>query len=102
MNFVNLTPHEICEATTGMKVPPSGDVARVSSSQVQITEINGIPFYKTEFGKIEGLPDPAPDTIYIVSGLVFDRSDRTDIIAPGNLVRNEKGQPIGCQGFRVK
>ena len=24
---------------------------------------------------------------------------RTDVLAPGPLVRNEQGQPIGCQGL---
>jgi hypothetical protein len=102
MKVINLTPHEICEATTGQTFPPSGGIARVSSSQVKIKEINGIPFYRTEFHEIEGLPDPEPDTMYIVSGMIFDRCSRTDVIAPGNLVRDNKGQPIGCQGFRIK
>jgi hypothetical protein len=27
--------------------------------------------------------------------------DRLDLLSPGNLVRNEHGQPAGCVGYRA-
>ena len=102
MTFVNLTPHTINEINSGKAFSPSGDVARVSSEKKEIKKVGGIPLFEVEFGEVQGLPEPQPDTIYIVSGMVLSAaSDREDLVAPGDLVRNEEGQPIGCNGFRV-
>lgn len=100
MNFVNLTPHTINEVTTGQSFAPSGIVARVATRKSKLYEHAGIPVYKTELGVVEGLPDPVKDTIYIVSALTLNKcGSRSDVVSPGNLQRDEKGQPIGCLGF---
>lgn len=102
--IINLTAHTIDEVTTGQSYPTSGVIARVK--QVTITKgyFDKIPLYSTTFGAIEGLPDPQKDTIYIVSALALNAvpSHRTDVVAPGNIMRNEHGQPLGCVGFRTK
>jgi hypothetical protein len=105
MNFINLTPHALTlRAPNGEDtiVAPSGTVARVSTTPgAQVGELNGIPlFSNTTFGAVEGLPAPAADTIYIVSGLVGGRvSGRDDVVVPGTgpqdgAVRNDKGHII--------
>lgn len=101
MTIINLTQHIINETTTGRSFTPSGQIARVDSAQAEVCRRDGIPVYHTTFGKISGLPDPKLDTFYIVSAIVLNATDRTDIMAPGNLRRDENGQPIGCQGFRL-
>lgn len=102
MKFINLTSHTINEVSTGKIFPTSGRVARVKSSTQKVQEHVGIPLFKSEFGEIEGLPDPQPNTMYIVSALALKAIfDRTDVVAPGNLQRDENGQPIGCFGFRL-
>lgn len=104
MKFINLTPHIITEITSGQSFKPSGIIARVKSSTEKISSHSGCPIYKSVFGDIEGLPNTKPDTIYIVSALALNAvpAHRTDVVAPGNLQRNQEGQPIGCMGFRVK
>ncbi len=102
MKFVNLTPHSLYEVTTGTTIPTSGIIARVKSSTVIAGKHAGIPIYATEFGELEGLPEPVEGTMYVVSSLALNAvpAHRRDVVAPGNLVRDEAGQPIGCTGFR--
>ena len=101
--LVNLTPHQINEVTTRTAFPPSGTIARVSVQYTEAGKVNGIPLYKAVYGLVTGLPAPEDDTIYIVSGLVLEAlqgSGRSDCVAPGELVRDEAGKPIGCRGFK--
>ncbi len=102
MIFKNLTSHSICEVTTGQTIPPSGVVARVKSSTIKIGEHASAPIYTSTFGEVEGLPKPEEGVIYIVSALTLNAvANRTDVVAPGNLQRDQDGNPIGCIGFRV-
>lgn len=102
--IVNLTAHTINEVTTGNSYPASGIVARVKSSTTKVGQHGGCPIYVSEFSDIEGLPEPVENVVYIVSALALNAvpAHRTDVVAPGNLQRDEKGQPIGCVGFRRK
>jgi len=99
--FTNLTPHAINEVTTGQTFPPSGISARVATTSEEVEVVDGIPFNKTQFGEVAGLPDPTPNVIYIVSGLVKSAVDRSDVVSPSTLVRDEGGNIIGCRGFNV-
>ena len=93
-------------------------------------EVGGAPVSVATYGEIEGLPAtaacpvcgagldsvlreqdmsychvcghdvPEPAT-YIVSGMVLAAiSGRQDVVAPGDLVRDENGQPVGCRGWK--
>jgi hypothetical protein len=98
MVFVNLTPHALNIA--GREIPPSGQVARVSATYAEIGTIEGIPIVTQKFGQVENLPDPAPDTVYIVSGLVRTAlgTSRPDVAAPDTgptAIRNGAGQIVG-------
>lgn len=102
MKFKNLTSHSIYEVTTGKTIPPSGIVARVKSSTVKVGEHGKAPIYKSTFGEVEGLPEPEDGIMYIVSALTLNAiNDRVDVVAPGNLQRDQDGNPLGCIGFRV-
>ncbi|GIV51020.1 MAG: hypothetical protein KatS3mg038_1541 [Candidatus Kapaibacterium sp.] len=105
MKFVNLTPHAIniynSEKQLVMTVPPSGAVARVQAQRKLSAVYDGIEIYRTQYGEIENLPPPEPDTIFIVSGLVaVAAKDRDDVLQPGELLRSDSGQPIGCVGLQ--
>ena len=102
MKFINLTNHAINETTTGIEIPASGRVARVKSSTIKQGEHAGIPIYASTFGEIEGLPEPVDGVLYIVSSLALNAvpSNRTDVVAPGNLQRQKDGTPMGCCGFK--
>lgn len=104
MELINLTPHAInvvCGITT-RTIPASGTIARVSTESVLVGEINGLPIYQTKYGELEGLPEPKVDTMYIVSAMAAaaaKAAGRDDILSPGELIRDEAGQPIGCRGL---
>ena len=75
MRVVNLTPHEVKIVDGGNNVVavfPSDGVARVSQYDVLVDEINSIPVVKTEFGEVLGLPEPAEDTVFIVSRITVE------------------------------
>jgi hypothetical protein len=107
VKLVNCTPHPIVVCGDGYQrtvIQPSGQVARIAARQKQITNIavNGVivPVFATEYGQVEGLPDPEPNTFYIVARLVLQACpNRKDLLAPGELVRDANGTVIGCKGF---
>lgn len=99
--FLNLTPHAVV-VVNGPTLPPSGQVARCSSASVPAGEHGGVPLSRVSFGAVEGLPDPEPGVIFVVSGLVRAAvPGRSDVASPGDLVRDEKGAVVGCKGLVV-
>lgn len=109
--IVNVTPHEIVVfdqegKNVIMRIPPSGIIARVTTTQQKVGEINGIPIFKTFYDKVENLPDPQPNTIYIVSSLVLQAlgGSRSDVVAPDTgtgAVRDSSGKIVGTKAFIV-
>jgi len=109
MNIVNLTPHALNLMPAGpdgpvVTIPPSGQVARCAVDRVQIytVTVNGIsiPVNKTQFGTVSGLPDPQPDTIYIVSALIAQAvSNRPDVFMVDDAVRDDQGRIIGAKAL---
>lgn len=102
MQIVNLTPHtlNIHAGHNIVVIPPSGTVARVSVVEKEQRPVSGIPVVKTTYGEVENLPAPEAATIYIVSGMVEAQVDRPDVYAPGPLLRDDEGKPIGCKGLK--
>ena len=117
--FVNLMPHPVrlrSNVANTTPEPDSTDIvveperdndgkpmpARVSTqSGDRIGDVEGVAvFGRTTFGAVEGLPNPMPDTIFLVSALVGGRpevSGRDDVFIPGTgprdgTVRNAEGQ----------
>jgi hypothetical protein len=116
VNLVNLTPHEVvvydASGNLVLKVPPSGRVARVTTKEEPVGDINGIPIFKTTYGDVENLPDPEPGTVYIVSLLVLQALQahgiqRSDVVAPNTAptphgaVRDAQGRIVGVRSFVV-
>jgi len=94
----NFTPHTI-NIVDGQTFKSEG-VARVECTFEQVYNINGIPVYKSVYGDVTGLPIPVPGTVLIVSRMIIQElPERNDLFSPSQLVRNEKGQPIGCKGL---
>ena len=115
VGFINLTPHKVTVYDSkGEKViaeiPPSGMVARVAVTSKIIGEVAGIPIRKAEYGEIENLPDPMPDTYYIVSTVVLialreKGIHRPDVISPDtnpdSVIRDSEGRIIGVRFFQT-
>lgn len=101
MNIVNCTPHEV-KLNNGETFPISGNVARVMAGFEEVE--NG--FFKAVYGQVINLPEAKADTLYIVSAMVANATDRKDVIVPAtghpDCIRNEKGQIVSVPGFIVK
>ena len=109
MKIVNLTPHAINLMPEGPEgpvatIPPSGQVARCATSRVQVDTITvdgvTIPVNRTQFGEVTGLPDPQPDTIFVVSAVVAQAvPNRADVFIVDDAVRDEQGRIIGAKAL---
>ena len=107
MAIKNLTPHKITiikDDGTEIGLYPEGIVARIKTKSVLAGNVHGFNLYKTEYGEVIDLPEPAEDengTIYyIVSALVKNAlPNRKDLISPSQQVRDDQGRVIGCKGF---
>jgi len=101
--LVNLTPHPLIfmdkDRNVLFEIPSSG-IARASQKETLTGELNGLPVYKMEYGKVENLPAPKEDTIYVVSLLTAQACpERQDVFVVAHPVRDEKGRIIGAQGL---
>ena len=85
-----------------LSLAPSGHHARVSSESIPVERGFGFEVVTNTYGSVTGLPDPSPGHNYIVSGMVLDalQGSRSDVYAPGPLLRDNSGQPVGCIGLR--
>ena len=109
MNIVNLTPHALNLMPTGptgpvVTISPSGQVARCATSRVQVGTVTvdgiSVPVNKTQFGAVSGLPNPQPDTIFVVSALVAQAvPDRQDVFIVDDAVRDDQGRIIGARAL---
>lgn len=91
---------------------PSGTVLRCSQEETEAGDLNGIRLYRVKFGRVEHTTKdgsvvtfntPVKEGVYyIVSSIIKNAlSDRPDLLVPTHVVRNDKGQPVGCLGFAV-
>lgn len=104
MKLINLTPHTLnLFNSNGEQVAvleASGATARVPVTNQLAGEVSGVPVYRQETGEVTGLPDPVEGVGYVVSLVVrLAVPHRTDVYSPGELVRNDQGQPVGCKGL---
>lgn len=108
MKVVNLTPHtlNVCNAEGDplAEFPPSGKTARIDVQYRQTGRLNldetDVPVFEAEYGDIEGLPAPEEGVVFVVSGMVKAQTDREDVFSPGELIRDEDGNPKGCKGLK--
>lgn len=101
----NLTPHRLTihrPAGDLVTLDPSGIVPRVEVTRQPAGEIGGIALHRSLTGSVTGLPDAEPGVVLIVSALVrLALPARTDLASPGQLIRDNNGQPVGCDGLYI-
>ena len=100
----NLTPHTVTIVTsTGEHIKQflaSGVIPRLSTKTITVGAVDGIPLTSTVFGEVQDMPDAVQDTYLIVSRMVLAAMPyRSDLLVPNELVRNDKGQIIGCRSL---
>lgn len=66
-------------------------------------DFNGVSLNSNTYGEVVGLPEPAENTLYIVSSIVAHavKGKRADCIIVDKTIRDEKNFIIGCKGFAV-
>ena len=105
MKFVNATPHTlniVCVDGSIREIAPSGIVPRIAQVREISHVLDGIEISRVQMGALENLPDEDGETVYVVSRMVLDAaSDRGDLLAPGELVRDSSGKVIGCKGLSL-
>ena len=126
VKIINCTPHDIVfiaknhiddefYAIEKFIIEKSGIIPRLIESQEKVdtfkTEVireyeneKGWNLYidimKKSFNEVEGLPEPQENTYYIVSALVAGAcKNRDDLVVPNDIVRDEKGNIIGCRSL---
>lgn len=103
--FKNLTPHAINLVNTvgrEMVIQPEPVPARVSAIETYETTMldSGMEVFTIVYGEVTNLPDPEEGVVLIVSKLVRDACpERSDLYYPTRLIRDNKGQIVGCAGL---
>lgn len=111
--IVNLTPHPIHIVGLG-EIKPDGKPARleertelVGSITVHATENPNaktaviVPLIQKKMGRIIDLPEPQDETLFVVSLPVAQAAHRSDVLAIGESIRDEKGNIIGAKSLAV-
>lgn len=101
--IVNCTPHPIRLYHLDHdelldEIPPSGQVARLSTFQVTTEDHDGFPVALVAYGAEAELPPEQEGVWYIVSlPTALAVMKRRDLLVPYDEVRNEQGTMIGCR-----
>ena len=101
----NFTPHPISICNNAGEIirviQPEG-LVRLKAVTVPAGEIDGVPVTRTEFGQPEGLPEFKEGIFIVVSQLVKTAlPSRSDLLVPAEVVRDEKGNIIGCKSLSL-
>src|SRR5574343_221823 len=111
MKFINLTPH-----TVKIELPDGTLYGILSEGLARCGQIDTNPreaiienvdsdcvavrVFTRSYGTVEGLPDSKPGIGYIVSQIVAQAlPTRFDLFFPGDLLRDENGNIIGCKNL---
>ncbi len=90
--LINLTPHairirldesnEAVPLESDIVIEPTLPAARVRMESVVVSHINDIPVKMSKFSEVENLPEPQDDIVYVVSMVVAQRANRSDVVGP--------------------
>lgn len=99
--IINCTPHPITIFGVNneviMQLPKGETVPRLTQSSETVQHIAGIPITETVFGETTDLPEQKEGVFLIVSRLVLSANqDRSDLLVPNDMVRDEDDNIIGC------
>jgi hypothetical protein len=81
---------------------PEGIIPQVEVIEEPSEEILGVPTITRKMGEVVGLPPFEEGVFYIVSSLVFEASERTDLLAPDTgktCVKDEHGNIVAVTRF---
>jgi hypothetical protein len=97
MKIVNMTPHVV--NIEGFEPFASEGSIRLDQKDVEAGDLNGIPVVIRSYSA-GALPPADPNKAFIVSQMVAAAfPERRDFYYPGDLIRNEAGQIVGCKNL---
>jgi hypothetical protein len=104
VELYNLTPHLITvmpDEGKPVRIPPSGIVARcevdrASLATLETAHYGALPVGKIRYRQAE-LPAPKAGVMLIVSIVVANASQRSDLLVVDDEVRDDQGRIIGCR-----
>ena len=80
------------------EIPPSGHTAWVKSFPESRGTVNvgGAVFNLVEpfEDHVIGLPEPVDGVLFIVTGIVAEYVTRPDVVAPGNIITDDRGRRV--------
>ena len=77
--------------------PDQVALPRVSSTEVEMEPVNGVPVVQVQYGEVENLPDAQDDVFLVVSAITANAvRDRQDLLIPARMVRDAQGKILGC------
>lgn len=102
--IINCTPHPItifgANNEVLLQLPKGETVPRLTQSSQTVQNIAGIPITETVFGETTDLPQQQAGVFLIVSRLVLAANpDRSDLLVPNDMVRDDSGNIIGCKSL---
>ena len=106
MLLKNFTPHNVVIVNNLTKIViPSDGIARVTETKTVAPSIDVdgviIETFISAFGEVENLPPQEEGVMVIVSALVASAAKgRDDLLVPGELVRDDGGNIVGCKSLR--
>lgn len=105
---INLTQHDVVVYDAADQVvlhlPVSGAVARLSERRHQRAPVpiaaGQIPAFLIGYGdRVDGLPDPEPGLLYVVSRVTGAACPRAELYFPLDEVRDSRGRILGCRAL---
>lgn len=100
IQIVNKTPHDVViirEGSSNRVFSPVGDPIRVREDVKTVGQIQGITITSTIYTEVDGTPPFKTGVYYIVSQMVKNAlPHRRDFLTPKGVVKNKKGQVMGC------
>ena len=106
MKLKNFTPHNVVVIVNETKIViPSDGIARVTETKTVAPSIDvdgvAVETFVSAFGEVENLPPQEEGVMVIVSALVASAAKgRDDLLVPGELVRDDGGNIVGCKSLR--
>ena len=106
MKLKNFTPHNVVIVINNSKIViPSDGIARVTETKTATPSIDvdgvTIETFRSAFGEVENLPPQEEGVMVIISALVASAAKgRDDLLVPGELVRDDGGNIVGCKSLR--
>lgn len=107
MIIVNLTPHAVTvlpQAGGAVTFQSNGTVARIREitgpETWLATDAGRVPIQQVTYADhVDGLPDPSPGVLYLVSRVTAAAVRRADLVFPQGEIRDDDGQIVGCRAL---